>query len=53
MFASNYLRGKSMPEMIVNHYDGKPFYLDNNTTRPDKTDGGIEKRKVTTIHVFS
>lgn len=38
-----------MPEMMVVHYDQKPFFVDNNTVRPDKTEGGIEKRIVNEI----
>lgn len=38
-----------MPEMMVLYCDEKPFFVDNNTTRPDKTEGGIEKRKINEI----
>lgn len=38
-----------MPEMMVIHYDENPFFVEDNTTRPEKTDGGIEKRIVNEI----
>jgi hypothetical protein len=38
-----------MSEMMVVHYDGNPFFVDNNTTRPEKTEGGREKRIVNEI----
>ena len=38
-----------MSEMMVIRYDDKPFFVEDNTTRPEKTDGGIEKRIVNEI----
>jgi len=38
-----------MPDMMIVPYDRKPFFVANDTTRPEKTDGGIEKRIVNEI----
>ena len=40
---------REMPEMMILPYDGKFFFVANNTTRPEKTEGGVEKRKVNEI----
>jgi hypothetical protein len=38
-----------MSEMMIVPFDQKQFFADNNTVRPDKTEGGIEKRVVNEI----
>jgi hypothetical protein len=38
-----------MSEMMVIPFDQRQFFADNNTVRPDKTEGGIEKRVVNEI----
>jgi 16S rRNA G966 N2-methylase RsmD len=38
-----------MSEMMIVPYNKKPFFADDNTTRPERTEGGIEKRIVNEI----